>query len=609
MNDKINYLSNIANVLRADVLKMTTKAGSGHPTSCLSCAEIISCLLFNEMQYDTRDPTNQDNDEFILSKGHAAPILYSALHKAGCINQDLMTLRQINSDLEGHPIPSLRWIKVATGSLGQGLSVGVGISLAAKLQQRKQRTYVLLGDSEVSEGSVYEAFNLASHYKLNNLCAIVDVNRLGQSGETMFGHDLLKYKRRFEALDWNAIVVDGHNVEEILCALLKSKEETTKPTVIIAKTVKGKGVSFLEDKDGWHGKVLSEEQLTSALEKIQIVPIKNVDIQKPKKTNFNFEKSNTPIKPNYNIGDKIGTRDGYGNALVKLARENNSIIAIDAEVKNSTFSEKLLTEDPKKFIEAYVAEQNMVGVALGLSIKGYNVFASSFASFLTRAHDQIRMASLSEANLTLVGSHSGLSAGEDGPSQMGLEDIAMFRCLSNSIILSPSDAVSAEKLTELASNTMGLKYIRTTKIKTDVVYDNSEKFDLGDFKILKKSDKDVAVVVGSGITLHEALKAHKKLEERGIQICVVDLYCIKPFNTKKLLVLVKTCGNKVVVVEDHYTEGGIGEMICKELNGSGTKINCLSVKEKPHSGKPDILLNMHKIDSNAIIGSINELQS
>jgi len=462
-------LQDMANVLRIDVLKMTTAAGSGHPTTCMSCAEIMSTLFFDEMSYDTKNPNNPDNDEFILSKGHAAPILYSSLFRAGCIKHNLMNLRKLTSPLEGHPVPkSLNWIKVATGSLGQGLSVGVGFALAAKMQNRKFMTYVLLGDSEVAEGSVYEALEIAAHYKLNNLVAIVDVNRLGQTGETLLGHNILEYKKRFKGFGCNVLATNGHNIKEIKSALNNAKK-SKKPTVILAKTFKGKGVSFLENKEDWHGKALNQDELDLAMTELPIPKMHQFKIQKPKRTKFKF--SMKSFKPNsYKLGDEVATREAYGKALAKLAEKNSNVIATDAEVSNSTKAGEVKKLTPKQFVEGFIAEQNLVGMSLGLSKKGFNVFASSFAAFLSRAHDQIRMAALSSASFTLSGSHAGVSIGEDGGSQMGLEDISMMRSLPDSVVLYPSDAVSTEKLIQLSSKLKkGIKYIRTTRSKVPVL--------------------------------------------------------------------------------------------------------------------------------------------
>ena len=600
-------LKDIANLLRRDSLISTTEAGSGHPTSCLSCAEIMTVLFFKEMKYDVKDSKNSNNDEFILSKGHAAPILYSALKRSGCIDYELKTLRKLNSPLEGHPMPrDISWVKVATGSLGQGLSVGIGMALAAKLQKNDYRTYVLMGDSECAEGSIYEALQLGIYYKLNNLCAIIDVNRLGQSGQTMLGHDINSYKKRFLGFGWNVITLDGHNIKQLITAFEKAKKEKNKPTVIIAKTLKGKGINSLENKEGKHGVALKKEELELALKEIKEVEMPKIEIHKPSVSKIQIKSSVNSIITNYKINELIATREAYGKALVKLASKNELIIATDGETKNSTHAEELLKYDKKKYLEAFIAEQNMVGMALGLSVKGYNVFASSFAAFLTRAHDQIRMSAVSNANLTIVGSHCGVSIGEDGVSQMGLEDIGMFRCLPNSIVLYPSDAVSTEKLVCLASNNYGIKYLRTTRGKTNVIYNNEEEFRLGEFKVVKSSNTDKAVILGSGITLHESLKAYEELKKQGINVTVVDCYCIKPFNHTKLIELVRKSGNKIIIVEDHYREGGIGEMILKGLVRTGIQTISLCVKELPHSGKPEELLERYGIDSKTIVRTFEE---
>ena len=599
-------LKDIANVLRKDVAIMTTHAKSGHPTSCFSAAEIISTLFFDEMHFNPKNPNNENNDEFILSKGHAAPILYSALYRSGCIRDDLSTLRKLTSKLEGHPMPSsLPWIKVASGSLGQGLSIGVGMALAARINNRKYRTYVLLGDSEMAEGSVWEAFSLATHYKLSNLCAIIDVNRLGQRGETMIGHNLKTYKNRLKSFGWNTIVINGHNPREIQRAFNRARH-SLKPTAIIAKTFKGRGVSFLENKEDWHGKVMDERQLAIALHEIPDVNMPFFKIPKPKPS-----KKEKPINFkvklfSYKLGEPVSTRKAYGNTLASLASLNPNIIAIDGEVSNSTYSNEVKKINKSQFIEAFIAEQNMIGMALGMSVKNLNVFASSFSAFLTRAHDQIRMAALSNANFTVVGSHAGVSIGEDGASQMGLEDIAMFRSLPNSKVLYPSDAVSCEKLTKLASKLNGIKYIRTTRSKTPTIYKNTEKFPLGDFKILEKTKKDQAVLIGSGITTHECIIAHNKLKENKINTSVIDIYCVKPFNSKKFIDFVKKHGNRVIISEDHYEEGGIGEMLSNVLKGTNATVNLLNVKEIPHSGTKQELLAKYKIDSDAIIKSFKK---
>lgn len=603
-------LYDLANILRRDVLKMTTAAGSGHPTSCLSCAEIISVLFFHEMKYDIKNPENLDNDEFILSKGHAAPILYSALFRANCVKQNLMSLRKLGSPLEGHPIPSknLKWIKVATGSLGQGLSVGVGMSLAARLQGRNFRTYVLVGDSEMAEGSNYEALQLAPYYNLNNLCLIIDCNKLGQRGETMIGHDLKRLAEGIKSFRWNPIIVDGHNIKELINAFSEARK-VNMPTAIIAKTTKGKGVSFIENQLGWHGRALTIGELKIALEQIPEEKMPKIKIEKPEKILPADNKKRKLKSSNYEKETLVATREAFGKALAHLAEANSKVIAVDAEVSNSTFTEEVKKVRPGQFVEAFIAEQNMIGICLGMSKKGFDVFGSTFAAFLTRAHDQIRMADLSSGNFTLCGSHAGVSVGEDGVSQMGLEDIAMFRALPKSIVLYPSDAISTEKLTYLAYKLKGIKYIRTTRGKTPVIYSNKEKFSLGNFKILKQSKKDKAVLIGSGITLDESLKAHEILMKNKIKTAVVDLYCIKPFNSKKFIEFVKKHGKKIVIAEDHYEEGGIGEMLAEELENSNAKIKMkhLFVGEIPHSGTPSELLARYKIDARAIVNATRKI--
>ncbi len=605
-------LKDIANILRRDVLEATTMAGSGHPSSCLSCAEIMSVLFFHQMQIDIKNPENPNNDEFILSKGHASPILYSALYRNGLIHHHPSSLRKLKSPLEGHPIPSrhLPWVKVATGSLGQGLSIGVGMALASKLQNLTSKIYVLLGDSETTEGSIYEALQLASHYQLNNLIAIIDVNRLGQTGPTILQHNLKAYKARLKSFGWHVLIINGQKINHILKALKKASN-STKPTAIIAKTIKGKGFSLIEDQNNWHGRALNKEQLKKALEEIPNPEMPKIKINYLENTNQRIihekHKLIIPHLTTYHPEDQVATRQAYGNALANLAKLNPQIIVIDAEVGNSTNSEEVKRIAPKQFIEAYIAEQNMLGMALGLSKKGFNVFASSFAAFLTRAHDQIRMTSLSQPNLTIIGSHAGVSIGEDGASQMGLEDIALFRSIQNSIIFYPCDATSTEKLTYLSAQLPNIKYIRTTRPKTPIIYHITEPFLLGEFKILKQSNKDKAVLIGSGITLHESLKAHNLLKQNKINAAVIDLYCIKPLNTTKLIKFIQKHGNKAVITEDHYKEGGIGEAILSAIKNANIRLVHLAIEEIPHSGKSEELLDKYKISQRWIAKAARSL--
>lgn len=593
-------LKDIANVLRRDVLKMTTEAGSGHLTSCLSCAEIMSVLFFHEMKYDVKNAKNSDNDEFILSKGHAAPILYSSLFRAGCVKGDLMKLRKFGSLFEGHPMAgNFDWIKIGTGSLGQGLSVGAGMALAGKMQKRNFRVFVLMGDSEVSEGNVYEAFRFASYYKLNNLCAIIDLNKLGQRGETMEGHNTESYIRRYAALGWEVSVVDGHDVTQLVPAFERARK-SEKPFVIIARTVKGKGISFLEGKNGWHGKALNKSEMKKALSEIPNIKMPKIKIEKPKKAKV-IEVKNEEIKlKKYKFGEEIATREAYGDSLAAFVKADSKTVVLDAEVSNSTFAERAREAKPENFVECFIAEQNMIGVSSGLSVKGFRVFASTFAAFLTRAHDQLRMGALSSIPLTICGSHAGISIGDDGASQMGLDDISMFRVLPNSAIFYPSDAVSCSQILKNSLQKKGINYIRTTRMRTPVIYGNKDSFLIGEFKVLRESEKDKVVLIGAGVTLHEALRASLFLQEKGVQCAVVDLYCVKPFNEKKFINFVKAHGGKIVIAEDHYAEGGIGEMIVELIKNENILVKHLAVMEIPHSGKPEELLKKYEIDSEAI---------
>jgi len=594
----VRELGDIANVMREDSLAATTAAGSGHPTSCLSCAELMAVLFFREMKWDVSNSENPNSDEFILSKGHAAPILYSALHRAKALKEDLLRLRKIDSGLEGHPMPrSLKWVKVGTGSLGQGLSVGIGMALAGKLQKRKFRTYVLLGDSEIAEGSVYEGLQLAAYYGLNNLTAVVDVNKLGQRGETMVGHRMKVYAKRFKSFGWHVEVVNGHKIRSVIKAFDRC-ESVGRPSVILAKTVKGKGISFLEGKDGWHGKPLKPEEMESALGELKGVKMPVGKIEKPRVIDWVPKKGKAKVN-SYKIGEMVATRAAYGKALASLARARENVIAVDAEVSNSTQSEGVKKVRKKQFVETFIAEQNLAGICLGLSKKGFDVYGSTFGAFLTRAHDQIRMAALSSANLTFCGSHAGVEIGADGASQMGLEDIAMFRALPESVVFYPCDAVSTEKIVKLCGGLKRVKYIRTTRGKTPVVYKNTESFRVGGFKVLKQGKKDRVVLAGAGVTLHECLKASESLKN----CAVVDLYCLKPFDGRRFRDFVKKHGGKVVVVEDHYAEGGVGEMV----SGLGLKVEHLAVREIPHSGKPEELLEKYGIDSKEILRAAKKL--
>lgn len=594
-------LKDIATVLRRDVLEMTTAAGSGHPTSCLSATEIVTTLFFHEMSYDKLNGKNPDNDEFVASKGHVAPLLYAALKRAGCINDDLLSLRKATSRLEGHPIPPLdNWVKAGTGSLGQGLAIGMGMALAAKLQKRKYKTYVLMGDSECAEGSVTEAAEIAAHYKLNNLCAIIDVNRLGQRGETMHGYDLSFYKKKFQSLGWNALEVNGHNMQQLSAAFQKVGK-SSKPLIVIAKTIKGKGVSFLEDKEGWHGKALTQEELKKALKEIPEELMPEFSPNLPEVTQVKKQEHKKISNTQYTIGSLVATREAYGKALGQQAYADPSVIALDAEVSNSTFSNVVKEETPKQFIECYIAEQTMIGMAAGLAIKDHKVFASTFSSFLTRAHDQLRMSAISKIPLIVCGSHSGTSIGEDGASQMGLEDIAMFRTMPNTTVFAPSDATSTEKIVKLAATLDNLTYIRTLRPKLPVIYRSSEDFMPGDFKILKATQYDSLVLAGHGATVHELLKSQEVLKKEGISASVIDCYCIKPFKAAKFIEFAKEHGSKVIVAEDHYLEGGLGEMLAALGSTTGIVVKQLGVHGVPHSGTKQELFDTNLLSADLIV--------
>ena len=624
-NTNLLVLKKIAQKIRYLILVSTTEAGSGHPTSSLSAVELMVALLFNGFfRFDLEHKEYKNNDRLIFSKGHASPLFYSLFAAAGKVSdEELMNYRKFGSPLEGHPTMAFPYTEAATGSLGQGLSVGVGMALNAKyIDKLPYRTFVLLGDSEMSEGSQWEAMQLASHYKLNNLIGILDVNRLGQRGQTMYGHDIKAYQKRISSFGWETILVnDGHSLPAIIKAYKKALSVKSKPVMIIAKTIKGKGVSFLEDKNGWHGRALSKEELSRALSELGDVD-KNIlrIVAKPESARIQNSKiksslresllvqqnDSAKLKIDYKIGNLVATRKAYGNALVKIFPNFPDMVVLDGEVSNSTFSETFQKMYSKNFFEMFIAEQNMAGVALGLSQIGKIPFVSTFAAFWTRAFDQIRMSRYSGANIKFVGSHAGVSIGEDGASQMGLEDIAIFRTILDGIVLYPSDAVSTEKLVEEAVKHKGIVYIRTTRKDTPVVYDDKENFPIGGSKVLKESLEDKVTVVAAGITLHEALAAYEALKKEGILIRVIDLYSIKPIDAQTLKKATLETKN-ILTVEDHYAEGGLGEAVATALAGIGVKVHSLAVRKMPKSGKPEELLDYEGISKNAIIEVVRKL--
>jgi transketolase len=592
-------LKGVADRLRAEVIRMTTEAGSGHATSCLSCAELVAALFFHEMRWDPKAPGHRDMDRFLLSKGHAAPILWAALHEAGAIDSDPMTLRRLDSDLEGHPTPENPWVPVATGSLGQGLAVANGMALADRMDGVQARIFCLLGDGECSEGSIWEAAQFAADNGLERVVAIVDVNGLEQSGPAPYGHDTSVLAGRFRAFGWHTLEIDGHDLGEVLVALEQTREGG--PTVILARTVKGKGVSFLEGAEDWHGKALDEAQRDRALAEIA-APEAGLSVEPRRVLAGRIAlpgSSSTPIAVDYTLGDEVATRSAFGNALEKLGGQFPDLVVLDGDVKNSTKTEGFAEAFPERFVEAQIAEQNMMGVALGLCAGGKRPCVATFAAFLTRAHDFIRMAAHSRpTHLLICGSHAGVSIGEDGPSQMGLEDLAMFRALDGTTVLYPSDAVSAERLTQAALAEPGIVYLRTTRGKTPVIYDSAETFSIGGSKTLAESMGDRLTLVAAGITVHAALEASRRLREQGLHTRVIDAYSIQPLDVKTLQRAARETG-ALLVVEDHNRSGGLGEAVAGQIGRLG-RVFRLGVAGEPHSATPEELLERHRLSSTAI---------
>src|SRR5688572_5172147 len=607
-------LYNIAHQLRIDSIRSTTAAGSGHPTTCLSAAEIVATLFFGEMRFDPKDPRNPDNDRFVLSKGHAAPILYAAWAQAGLFpREELLKLRRIDSDLEGHPTPRLNFVDVATGSLGQGLCAGVGIALNARRIESEYRTYVLLGDGEMAEGSVWEAASMAVHYKLDSLCAIVDVNGLGQSQATPFVHDMQRIAGHWAGFGWETVTADGHDVPQLLDAYATARKTTGRPTVVLAKTSKGKGVSWIEGKEGWHGKALKKDEAEKAIAELERQLQSGVpkpSIPAPRSASKKIPAPDYSRMPalSYKKGDLVATREAWGSALASLGGVDPRVVALDADVKNSTFSEKFEKAHPSRFYEAFIAEQAMIGAAMGLAARGAIPFPSTFACFLTRAADFVRMSGISFVNVKLAGSHAGISIGEDGPSQMALEDLAMFRAVPNCTVLYPSDAVSTERLLVEMAKANGLAYMRTSRPKTPVLYGNDEQFPIGGCKVLRQSDADVATVVGAGVTVHEALKAADALQKTGINIRVIDLYSVQPVDAATLTAAAQATDGIVFTVEDHYAAGGIGDAVSEALVPAGAVVRRLAVREIPRSGQPDELMDRYGISAGHIADAVRKTQ-
>ena len=606
----LSSLKNIATRLRIESIRATTAAASGHPTTCMSAAELMAALFFADMRFDPKNPQHPLADRLIMSKGHAAPLLYAMWAEVGFIPRARLTdLRLFTSNLEGHPTPRLPFVDVATGSLGQGLAAGVGCALNARRIGSDYRTYVLLGDGETAEGSVWEAAASANFFKLDSLCAILDVNALGQSRATELAHDIETYRVRWSAFGWHAIAIDGHDLPQILDAYKEARATTGRPTVILARTLKGKGVSFTEGLPNWHGKPLSKEQMEKAFGELdrQMVPESG---DKPSGLSIPAPPAHRPepapkamAAPQFKLGDMIATREAYGSALAKLGAVDPRIVALDGDVKNSTFSEKFEAAHPDRFYQFFIAEQCMVGAAMGLAARGAIPFPSTFAAFFTRAADFIRMAAISGVNIKLAGSHAGVSIGEDGPSQMALEDFAMATAQPNFVALYPSDAVSTERLIAAAVAMQGPVYIRTSRPKTPVIYDNNEQFPIGGLKVVRQSDKDTATVIGAGVTLFEALKAHDELQSKGISIRVIDLYSVQPIDAASLIEAGKATG-RLITVEDHYISGGLGDAVARAVAPAGLTVKRLAIPEIPRSGKPDELLDKFGISARHIVKAV-----
>jgi transketolase len=600
--EEVGYLAGAADRLRAEVIRMTTAAGSGHPTSCLSGADLVAALFFREMRWDPYAPGARDMDRFLLSKGHAAPILWAALCEAGAIDSDPLTLRRQDSNLEGHPAPENPWVPVATGSLGQGLSVANGLALADRMDGIEARIFCLLGDGECSEGAVWEAAQFAADNGLKGVAAIVDVNGLEQSGPAPYGHDTSVMASRFRAFGWQVLEVDGHDLGEVAPALEQTREHG--PTAILARTVKGKGVSFLEGKEGWHGKALSEDQCTQALAEIG-APETGLKVEPRrviaggKRPTTTQPTSSGDLALDYGTGEQIATREAFGTALRKLGAQNGELVVLDGDIKNSTKTDDFAQAFPGRFVEAQIAEQNMLGMALGLAASGKRPCVATFAAFLTRAYDFIRMAAHSRPqHLLICGSHAGVSIGADGPSQMGLEDIAMFRALDGTTVLYPCDAVSAARLTQVGFDQPGIVYLRTTRGKTPVIYESAECFPIGGSKTLRESTSDRLTLVAAGITVHAALKAYARLLEKGLRTRVIDAYSIKPLDVATLQRAARETEG-LLVVEDHSRDGGLGEAVAAQVGRLG-RVFHLGVSGEPHSATPQELMELHRLSSGAI---------
>ncbi|HEY2335463.1 MAG TPA: transketolase [Solirubrobacterales bacterium] len=595
----------LAQQLRVDSVRASAAAGSGHPTSSMSAADLMAVLFSKHLRYDFDAPENRANDHLVFSKGHASPLLYALYKAAGAIDdEELLSFRQFGSRLQGHPTPELPWVDVATGSLGQGLPISVGIALAAsRLERSDLRVWVLCGDSELAEGSMWEAFEQAGHAKLDNLIAVVDVNRLGQRGPTMHGWDTSSLAARASACGWDAQEIDGHDLDAIDAAYGRA-QEADRPAVIFARTKKGAGVAAVEDKENQHGKPLADPE--AAVEELGGIRSLSVTVASPPESKP-FEIERAPVeRPSYEVGEKVATRGAYGDALAWIGSIDEKVVALDGEVGNSTYAERFAAVHPDRFFEMYIAEQQMVAAAVGMQTRGWKPFASSFGAFLSRAYDFVRMAAISDADLKLCGSHVGVSIGPDGPSQMALEDIASLRAVFGSVVLYPSDANQAVWLLDAMREHRGVSYLRTTREATPVLYEAGESFEIGGSRTVRSSEDDAVTLIGAGITLRECLSAADELAGRGISARVIDLYSVKPVDADAVLRAAAETG-ALITVEDHWPEGGIGETVAGVLAeaGSTTRLTRLAVSGRPGSGPPEALLEAAGIDAAHIAAAVD----
>jgi transketolase len=617
----LDLMRELGQQLRVDSIRCSTAAGSGHPTSSMSAADLMAVLLMRHLRYDWKRPRERGNDHLIFSKGHASPLCYALFKAAGAISdEELLTFRKFGSRLQGHPTPAIPWVDVATGSLGQGLPIAVGVALAGKYLDRLPfHVWTLCGDSELAEGSIWEGIDKAAHYRLSNFTAIFDVNRLGQRGQTEYGWDLEVYRRRAEAFGAHPIVIDGHDLEAIDAALGEARAAEERPTVIVARTVKGKGFSEIEDRDGWHGRALPPDMAERAIAELGGIRHLVVPTTLPHEAGGvpgeagggepqEAVGGNVVVPPTYKKGEKVATRKAYGDALLALAARPD-VVAMDGEVSNSTHADEFAHAHPDRFFEMFIAEQMLVAAAVGMSVRGYQPFASTFAAFFTRAYDFIRMAAISGAHLRLAGSHAGVEIGQDGPSQMALEDLAAMRAVHGSTVLYPSDATSAARLTVAMADVEGIVFLRTTRGAYPVLYDPDEEFSIGGAKVLRSSPADRVALIGAGVTLHNCLGAADQLAAAGIPARVIDLYSVKPVAVATLREAAAATGGRFVVAEDHYPEGGLGAAVMEALAGDADppRVAHCAVRGLPTSGTPTELMEAAGISATAIAAAAREL--